>query len=106
MVRNRTQRDRLEILGRILEASIEGVNKARLMQRCNLSHKHLILNLEELLANGLLESFNYKGKVIYVTTETGRYFLDSFRMLTSLLYDACTEVFTQYLSQKDKGYQS
>ena len=106
MTKNKAQRDRLEILGMILEASIEGTKKTRLMQKCNLSHEHLTMNLEELMAYGLIESLNHEDKVVYITTERGRSFLDSFRVLTSLLNENYVKVFAHYLPQKDKGYQS
>lgn len=106
MAKNKAQRDRLEILGMILEASIEGTKKTRLMQKCNLSHEHLTQNLEELVACDLIKPLDHEDKVVYITTERGRSFLDSFRVLTSLLNDNYAEVFAHYLPQKDKGYQS
>lgn len=96
--RKNPNRGKIEIVGNILEASTEGVKKTNLMNRCSLSHKQVIQYLEELQMIGLIkQSLDDEGKPIYLTTESGRKFLDYFRIMMDLMNRPWTESFEMYV---------
>lgn len=100
LIRNgKRKRDNLEIFGDILEASTEGMTKTNIMCRCNLSYEQIIFSLKELQTKNLISCLDGEGRVHYVTTELGRDFLNSYRMMMALMDDASL-VPTRYLSHE------
>ena len=83
-----------------METSTEGIKKTNLMNKCSLSHKQVIPFLEELRVSGLIEQgLDDEGKVIYRTTESGRKFLESFRIMMDIMNGTWTEVFAMYVQR-------
>ena len=72
MVRGR--RVRIEIMRDVLAEALSGVNKTRLMYRCNLNFVRFSRYLRQLLNAGLIERVeaNPEGIVLYKTTDRGR----------------------------------
>lgn len=78
----RRRRSRIEVIVEILSEALGGVNKTRLMYRCNLNFGRFNHYLKELLDAGLIECINSEpnvGLVLYKTTEKGRELLKILR---------------------------
>ncbi|MEM3578329.1 MAG: winged helix-turn-helix domain-containing protein [Candidatus Bathyarchaeia archaeon] len=78
----RRRRSRVEVIIEILSEALDGVNKTRLMYRCNLNFGRFNRYLRELLDAGLLEcvvSNPDAGVVLYRTTDKGRELLKILR---------------------------
>lgn len=78
----RRRRSRIEVIVEILSEALGGVNKTRLMYRCNLNFGRFNYYLKELLDAGLIECINSEpnvGLVLYKTTEKGRELLKILR---------------------------
>lgn len=98
--RKNLNRDRIEIVGNILEVSTEGIRKTHLMRRCSLSFKQVVPFIEDLQEKGLIEQrLDDEGNAIYMTTGSGRRFLNSFRIMMDIINGTHADVFTQYLMQ-------
>ncbi|HZW55878.1 MAG TPA: winged helix-turn-helix domain-containing protein [Nitrososphaerales archaeon] len=82
----RTHRDRMTVIASILELSLNGSLKTHIMYKVNLSFFKLRRFLEILLQNGLVrESMDHESsKVVYYTTESGRAWLEKFKVLEQL----------------------
>lgn len=84
----RHRRSRGEVIVEILTEALEGVNKTRLMYRCNLNFERFNRYLRELLDAGLLErvvSNPESGVVLYKTTEKGRELLEILRRVNEFM---------------------
>ncbi|MEM3597238.1 MAG: winged helix-turn-helix domain-containing protein [Candidatus Bathyarchaeia archaeon] len=78
----RHRRSRVEVIVEILSEALDGVNKTRLMYRCNLNFGRFNRYLKELLDAGLIECIASNpegGVVLYRTTEKGRELLKILR---------------------------
>jgi predicted transcriptional regulator len=78
----RRRRSRVEVIVEILTEALGGVNKTRLMYRCNLNLGRFNRYLKELLDAGLIERVvaNPEGDVVlYRTTDKGRELLKILR---------------------------
>jgi len=78
----RRRRSRVEVIIEILTEALGGVNKTRLMYRCNLNLGRFNRYLKELLDAGLIERVvaNPEGDVVlYRTTDKGRELLKILR---------------------------
>ncbi|MBS7281301.1 MAG: winged helix-turn-helix transcriptional regulator [Candidatus Freyarchaeota archaeon] len=78
----RHRRSRVEVIIEILSEALDGVNKTRLMYRCNLNFGRFNRYLRELLDAGLVErvvSNPEVGVVLYRTTDKGRELLKILR---------------------------
>lgn len=78
----RRRRSRVEVIIEILSEALDGVNKTRLMYRCNLNFGRFNRYLKELLDAGLVErvvSNPEVGVVLYRTTDKGRELLKVLR---------------------------
>ncbi|RLC74428.1 MAG: transcriptional regulator [Chloroflexi bacterium] len=79
----RVRRSRAEVIINILSEALSGVNKTRLMYKCNLNFARFNRYLQELLDAGLIERVD--GRVdnptvpLYRTTEKGRELLSVLR---------------------------
>jgi len=80
---SRSRRSRAEVIVNILSEALNGVNKTRLMYKCNLNFTRFNRYLQELLVAGLLEriedSTNNPGMILYRTTERGKELLSVLR---------------------------
>ncbi len=98
--RKNLNRDRIEIFGNILEVSTEGVRKTHLMRRCSLSFKQVVPFLEELQKKGLIRQYtDDEGNAVYMTTENGRKFLNSFRIMMDAINGTGEGVIAEYIIQ-------
>jgi predicted transcriptional regulator len=79
------RRDRLCIIGEILEIAKEGTLKTQIMYKANLSFTQLNDYLKFMLKTALLKKFLSRGKVVYAATEKGLDFLQRHCELTELL---------------------
>lgn len=73
MERARHRRSRTEVIVDILSEALGGVNKTRLMYRCNLNFARFNRYLRELLDASVVERINANptGIAIYKTTDKG-----------------------------------
>lgn len=76
-----TRRGRFDIAAEILSIATEGVGKTRIMFKANLSYNILVRSLRELQERHLIECVQQEGSIIYRTTEKGRLFLHSYKMI-------------------------
>jgi predicted transcriptional regulator len=83
--RSRARRDRLYIMGEILETARDGSLKTQIMYRANLSFAQLNEYLSFLLEVGLLKETSDDGKAIYRTTRKGVRFLQNYYEIRNLL---------------------
>ncbi len=76
----------MTVIASILELSLNGSLKTHIMYKVNLSFFKLRRFLEILLQNGLVrESMDHESsKVVYYTTESGRAWLEKFKVLEQL----------------------
>ena len=81
------RRSRSEVIVNILSEALGGVNKTRLMYRCNLNFVRFSRYLQELLDAGLIERVhtNPEGIVVYKTTDKGRELLRVLRKVEQLM---------------------
>jgi predicted transcriptional regulator len=64
----------------ILEASLKGEKKMRIMYKANLNFERFNKYFQEFLSKGLIEEHDGSdGKVLYVTSERGKALLDALR---------------------------
>ncbi|MEM2105881.1 MAG: winged helix-turn-helix domain-containing protein [Candidatus Bathyarchaeia archaeon] len=87
MEERRRRRSRSEVICDILSEALGGVNKTRLMYRCNLNFARFNRYLQELVESGLVECVdgNPDGLVLYKTTVKGRELLQVLRKADDLL---------------------
>ncbi|MEM2975720.1 MAG: winged helix-turn-helix domain-containing protein [Candidatus Bathyarchaeia archaeon] len=82
-------RGRLDIMANILNETVNGAKKTRIMYRCNLSFKQLQAYLKYLKKKGFLEVVNTKEKnretTVYQTTKKGLAFLEAYQNLKELI---------------------
>jgi len=83
--RVRKCRDRLYIMGKILEIARDGCLKTQIMYRANLSFVQLNEYLGFLLEVGLLKETSEDGKSVYRTTRKGVRFLRNYYKIRDLL---------------------
>jgi predicted transcriptional regulator len=83
--RVRKRRDRLYIMGKILEIARDGCLKTQIMYRANLSFVQLNEYLGFLLEVGLLKETSEDGKSVYRTTRKGVRFLRNYYKIRDLL---------------------
>jgi len=83
--RVRKRRDRLYIMGKILEIARDGCLKTRIMYRANLSFVQLNEYLGFLLEMELLKETSEDGKSVYRTTRKGVRFLRNYYKIRDLL---------------------
>jgi predicted transcriptional regulator len=82
-----TYRDKIEIIGDVLEAANGGTRRTRIMYKAVLSYKQMKEYVNFLAEKGLLE-YGYQEEVqIVKTTEKGLLFLESY----NLIHDIITE---------------
>lgn len=77
-------RDRSAIVANILNVASKGARKTRIMYKANLSYQQLLEYLKLLVDMGLLEEKileNEQNPKVYVTTERGKEFLETFAKL-------------------------
>ncbi len=75
-----TRRTRTEVIIDILNESLNGANKTRIMYRANLNFLRFNYYLTEMLENGLLTKENYgDGRVVYKATKNGKALLETLR---------------------------
>lgn len=81
------RRSRTEVVADILSEALGGVNKTRLMYRCNLNFVRFSRYLQELLDAGLVEcvTTNPGGVTLYKTTDEGRELLKVLRRASEFL---------------------
>ena len=82
------KRSDIDIIANILNEANKGINKTRIMYRCNLSHKQLKAYLQLVIEMGLLTYLSKKKKAnldSYKTTSKGFEFLRAYRVLRSLM---------------------
>jgi predicted transcriptional regulator len=82
---NKNRRDRIVLFSAILSCADKGINKTELMYKVGLSSVQLDKYIPVLVGCGLLIVFNGGKRVIYVTTEKGRRFVDKYGILIKLL---------------------
>jgi len=87
MEEDRRRRSRTEVIVEILSEALGGVNKTRIMYRCNLNFVRFNRYLRELLDVGLIECVgsNPESIVLYKTTDKGRELLKVLRKAGELL---------------------
>lgn len=69
-------------MAKILIETRTGMNKSRIISKCNLSHKQLNLYLKILIKKKLLARIvNKKGKETFETTKKGKNFVNKFHYL-------------------------
>jgi predicted transcriptional regulator len=81
----RRGRDKLHIIAEILEIAKEGVLKTQIMYRANLSFTQLNDYLNFMLKNELLEKVLSNNREVYIATEKGIIFLQSYNEITELV---------------------
>jgi len=83
MLMVRVRRSRAEVIVNMLNEALNGVNKTRLMYKCNLNFDRFNRYLQELLDTGLIERVdgqaNNQAVPLYRTTEKGRELLSVLR---------------------------
>ena len=79
------RRTRIDIFAAILESSLEGSRKTRIMYRANVNQRDLTTILDLLIRKGLLEVAKDKSSSIYKATAKGRNFIESYRKLNETL---------------------
>jgi len=82
------RRGRFEIVADILSIATETVGKTRIMYRANISYSILTRSLNDLQKRRLIECIREEDCILYRTTEKGRMFLNSFRMLDEILQNS------------------
>jgi len=87
MEEGRRRRSRTEVIVEILSEALGGVNKTRIMYRCNLNFVRFNRYLRELLDAGLIECVdaNPEYMVLYKTTDKGRELLKVLRKASELM---------------------
>jgi predicted transcriptional regulator len=81
-------RSQIDIMASILNEAVKGVNKTRIMYRCNLSYRQLQRYLKLLSGLELLSLVSRKrsGKTVcFKTSAKGCAFLDAYRRLRALM---------------------
>lgn len=81
----RKRRDRLYIMGKILEIVRDGCLKTQIIYRANLSFVQLNEYLDFLLEVGLLKEISEDGKSVYMATQKGVRFLRNYYKIRDLL---------------------
>ncbi len=80
------RRDRFVIMEDVLKICLDTASmKSGIMYRANLSFAQLELYLSTCVESGLLKKQIEGSRVVYVTTEKGREFLEAFDKVTSLI---------------------
>ena len=87
MERARHRRSRTEVIVDILSEALGGVNKTRLMYRCNLNFARFNRYLRELLDASVVERINANptGLTIYKTTDKGHELLRVLRKASEFM---------------------
>jgi len=87
MEEDRRRRSRTEVIVEILSEALGGVNKTRIMYRCNLNFVRFNRYLRELLDADLIECVgaNPEYMVLYKTTDKGRELLRVLRKASELM---------------------
>lgn len=80
----------MEIAAKILEVAQKGVIKTRIMYSAFLSYPQLKEYLEFLVENDLLEHISEKN--LYLTTDKGKRFLNSYQELEHMMYPKKSKV--------------
>jgi predicted transcriptional regulator len=81
------RRDRLIIIGEIINISRKGSSKTQIMFKANLSFSQLNQYLSLLLNKALLEKKALNGKFVYLPTMKGLEFLQRQQQVIDLLYE-------------------
>lgn len=81
----RFRRDRFVIISNILLLAISGMKKTELMCKAGLSSDQLEKYLPMLFRSELLETSREKRRIMYITTEKGKSFLQTFEELAKML---------------------
>jgi len=79
------RRSSLDILAQILAASETGINKTRLLIRCNLNSPQAQRYLDVALGSELLTRENNGGRPQFRTSPKGRTFLKTYKLLESIV---------------------
>lgn len=80
------QRSRIDIVACILECSINGARKTRLVYKCNLNFSQFNLYKDCLIKVGLLSNLKQGNNAeIFKTTDKGKEFLEDYRRIKSIL---------------------
>jgi len=80
------QRSRIDIIASILECSINGVRKTKLVYKCNLNFSQFNLYKNCLIKAGLLSNLKQDNNTeIFKTTDKGKEFLEDYRRIKSIL---------------------
>ncbi len=82
---NKNRRDRIVLFSAILSCAHKGINKTELMYKVGLSSIQFDKYIPVLVGCGLLEVSNHRKRVVYMTTEKGRRFVDKYGILIKLL---------------------
>lgn len=82
------RRDKLSILGQMLEIIKDGPLKTQIMNKVNLNFNQLNDYLAFLLNSNLIEQVNVAAKEVYFITNSGLDFLQSYNELTKMLKPA------------------
>ena len=80
-----TRRIRIELLAAMIEASLHGKKKTRIMYEASINPRDFADFLFFLIEKGLLEEIRNEGEKEYRATEKGRSFLNSYREIVSTL---------------------
>jgi predicted transcriptional regulator len=81
------RRDRLIIIGEIINITRKGSSKTQIMFKANLSFSQLNQYLSLLLNKALLEKKALNGKFVYLPTTKGLEFLQRQQQVIDLLYE-------------------
>jgi len=79
------RRGKIEVIASILEAAKYQISKTRLVYKANLNFALLNKYLSFLIRADLIREIRKNSSIFYETTEKGRYFLNRYRQLRSLL---------------------
>lgn len=82
------QRGRWDIMARVLRIAQSPASKTHIMYGANLSYSQLERYLDLLLDKELLrrtEDVSSRAKILYLTTESGRSFLDAYQKLRAIV---------------------
>ncbi len=81
-----TKRDRIDIIGTILEVCMKDSRKTLIMYECNLNYEQVEDYLQLLLDRGLLEKKESPGsrRYVYKTTQSGYQCLVAYKQFTEI----------------------
>ncbi len=83
-----TYRNGIQIVGDVLrvtnEFGIKGINVTHLLRKANLSYNRLSKISKQLMSAGLLEEKVEEGKRLYLITEKGKEYLETYGQFESI----------------------